>query len=162
MLDEKLRQVAQRILEDAAFVFVDGGAEDAIELLNGENALSATLEFDGEFSGSMSMSASYSLAKTMAANLLGADDLDPEAESKKTDAIGELLNMVCGNLLPEIAGTSPEFKIGAPRAVSFDETKRQSADIARSNGSLVAMSVEGCEVVMSLLINDESGAGERV
>jgi hypothetical protein len=49
----------------------------------------------------------------LAANMLGVDEPPPPPADQR-DALGELANVLCGNLLPEIAGTEHVFLLAAP------------------------------------------------
>ena len=48
----------------------------------------------------------------LAANMLGVDEAPGSAE--QADALGELANVLCGNLLPAIAGEQHVFILEAP------------------------------------------------
>jgi len=48
----------------------------------------------------------------VAANMLGADRTD-QVELQQ-DALKEVGNVLCGNLLPHLAGSDAEFHVGAP------------------------------------------------
>jgi CheY-specific phosphatase CheX len=54
----------------------------------------------------------------IASNMLGLDEGDttPPPEQQR-DALKELTSVVCGNLLPRMAGTQAVFKIEAPQIV---------------------------------------------
>jgi CheY-specific phosphatase CheX len=71
----------------------------------------------GPFSGRLELRVSADVARSVAENMLGADDADPMLVR---DALGELTNVVCGNLLPELAGRRAVFQLSAPRALALD------------------------------------------
>ena len=50
----------------------------------------------------------------LAANVLGLDEDDEKVEEKARDALKELLNVSCGNILTELAGTEPVFDLSVP------------------------------------------------
>jgi hypothetical protein len=74
--------------------------------------LTASVDFRGPFVGRLEVGVTASLLPTIAANMLGQDDPPPLAEQH--DALRELANVICGNLLPEIAGPGPLFALAAP------------------------------------------------
>jgi CheY-specific phosphatase CheX len=50
---------------------------------------------------------------TVAANMLGDDDAP--APAQQLDALGEIANVICGNLLPHIAAPHAVFQLDAPQ-----------------------------------------------
>jgi hypothetical protein len=45
--------------------------------------------------------------------MLGVDE--PPATAQQYDALGEIANVICGNLLPRIAGPQAVFQLSPPR-----------------------------------------------
>ncbi|AHG87692.1 hypothetical protein J421_0155 [Gemmatirosa kalamazoonensis] len=72
--------------------------------------------FAGPLQGRLELRVSADVARCIAENMLGTDDADAALVG---DALGELANVVCGNLLPEIAGRSAVFHLAAPRALDL-------------------------------------------
>ena len=72
--------------------------------------------FAGPLHGRLELRVSADVARCVAENMLGTDDADAALVG---DALGELTNVVCGNLLPEIAGRSAVFHLAAPRALDL-------------------------------------------
>ena len=61
------------------------------------------------------MMVSTSIVPELASNMLGLDMADgPASPGQQEDALKELMNVICGNLLPEIAGCEAIFNVGAP------------------------------------------------
>jgi len=116
---ELLFQTARKVFEEAAFALVDPPEEGAGD--ERSEAISVAVDFEGPFSGFLALSAERELAVIFAANMLGTDEDDPDADAKCLDALKELVNMICGNLLPAVAGMGPEFRIQAPREISREE-----------------------------------------
>lgn len=75
----------------------------------------ASVAFDGPFSGKLFVSISEGMMDPLAANMLGLEpgEEPPEGVMVK-DGLKELLNVICGNLLPAIAGETVIFNISAP------------------------------------------------
>ena len=63
------------------------------------------------------MVASAAILQELAANMLGIDEDEEIEETQKHDALKEALNVICGNVLPAIAGRQAVFNIGAPEMV---------------------------------------------
>jgi hypothetical protein len=73
---------------------------------------SAVVEFQGPFSGKLVVALRGDVLQPLAANMLGEDDVP--TESQQCDALGEIANVVCGNVLPRIGGCTEVFRLGAP------------------------------------------------
>ena len=58
-------------------------------------------------------------AAALAANMLGVSDAEADARTRR-DALGEVANVVCGNVLPLVGGRHAVFHLGAPHAVALD------------------------------------------
>jgi hypothetical protein len=74
----------------------------------------ARVDFSGAFSGGLELSLSAPVLVELAANMLGADEGKVLPVDEQRDALKELANVVCGNLLPVIAGRAKEFTIHTP------------------------------------------------
>jgi CheY-specific phosphatase CheX len=51
--------------------------------------------------------------------MLGEEPDDPNAIAKGADALKELLNVLCGNLLTAFAGEEPVFDLAVPETMPF-------------------------------------------
>ena len=58
------------------------------------------------------------LLPILAANMLGL--AEPLTDAVQADALGEIVNVICGNLLPGIAGPEPIFDISAPQILDVN------------------------------------------
>ena len=72
--------------------------------------------FAGPFAGALALRVSEDVATALAANMLGVDAVDA-GDRLVHDALGEVANVICGNLLPELAGRMAVFHLGAPEPV---------------------------------------------
>jgi CheY-specific phosphatase CheX len=94
----------------------------------------ADLEFEGPFRGRLSLTVYGSVMAPLAANMLGEDV--PPSRTQQHDALGEIGNVICGNLLPRIGGTDAVFKIGAPRVTTEAVTSMNSSESCVARVSL--------------------------
>jgi len=60
------------------------------------------VDFTGRFTGGMELALSASVLAELAANMLGAEEGTTLSADEQRDALRELANVVCGNLLPAI------------------------------------------------------------
>src|SRR5947209_6536696 len=76
----------------------------------------ARVAFRGPFTGQVVVAVADAMLPSLAANMLGQDAPPPRWEQE--DALGELANVVCGNVLPAVAGRERVFLLDAPTLVS--------------------------------------------
>jgi CheY-specific phosphatase CheX len=71
------------------------------------------VDFAGPFRGRIIVKIGSELLPVLAANMLGQEET-PNLDQQR-DAQGEIANVICGNLLPMIAGTEAVFHIQPPQ-----------------------------------------------
>jgi CheY-specific phosphatase CheX len=71
------------------------------------------IAFRGVFSGRLVLTVSGPILAVVAGNMLGEDESAMPREAQ-LDALGELANVICGNVLPEIAGDRETFSLTPP------------------------------------------------
>jgi CheY-specific phosphatase CheX len=115
-----LLTAATSTFESLALLFADvpaGAAQLATPLTH-----AVVVAFSGPTSGALTVAVSDDVAVALAANMLG---LSPEAAAAdpalRRDALGELANVVCGNVLPLVAGREAVFHLAAPAACALPE-----------------------------------------
>lgn len=81
--------------------------------------------FTGPFSGSLILRAFGSVLDELAQTMTMADG--PVSESEIGDALGEIANVVCGNLLPTLAGERTEFDVHSP--IRVDTLDMESTEL---------------------------------
>ena len=102
-------------LEKLAFIFATPEDED-IEPEAGET-VDVAIRFNGPFSGNMLILYPEGDLDELAGNMLGLEDEDNIAGEQKLDALRETINIVCGNVLPEIGGKQAVFDIASPQII---------------------------------------------
>lgn len=75
------------------------------------------VDFSGPFGGGMELSLPAPALVELAVNMLGAEDGEELSPEQQHDALKELINVVCGNLLPILAGHTEEFNLRPPYMV---------------------------------------------
>ena len=148
-LEKILSETVVQTLEKLAFIFAS--SEDDFEALNLEEADIAKVSFKGPFSGTLVMAIAKEALPELAANMLGEDNYDAVTIEQKQDTLKETLNIICGNLLPDIDKTAV-FDIDAPETTDhsfFDEAKRFPHKITAN------LSLDEGSCVVWLFIEDE-------
>jgi len=73
------------------------------------------VDFTGPFNGKIFLLATDHIVEPLTLNMLGLmspDELPPGVDT--TDSLKEMANVICGNILPAIAGDDAVFDIGGP------------------------------------------------
>lgn len=81
--------------------------------------------------GSLQVIVTRDVADALAVHMLGAVGAR-DASSRlvyQRDAVGELANVICGNVLPALAGTATVFDLSAPCSVSSGEARRDPTSV---------------------------------
>lgn len=103
--------VLSQVLEDAAFVF----AEPADEPERWDApTLQATLDFESVRGGRLRLLAAPSVGVELAANMLGLEPSDPEANENGLAAVAEILNVIGGAFVTRLFGTNVPSQLGLP------------------------------------------------
>ncbi len=131
-----LFDTAKRVFENAAYALLSEEAESVGEVMGVE------IEFSGERYGRMRLLVPYELAITCAANMLGEEEHSAAAREYCEDALGELLNMITGSVLPRIFGSEVDLHIGSPRPTGVRSLPLPSACIETT------LCVEGHKVTL--------------
>jgi len=114
-LDAILFEVASRTFENLAFMLSIPEEDDdgpPVKVTKG-----ASVSFEGPFAGRFVVSVSAGVLPDLATNMLGLDEERPNA-AQQDDALKELANIMCGNLLPQILGKEPIFSLHPPVLLS--------------------------------------------
>lgn len=110
-LEQELHQAAVLTFEQLSFLLHMPEVER--EGVAGQESVVAQVEFYGPFAGRVEVAAPVSLTGVLAANMLGEDEGITEAQ--RLDALMEVANVLCGNLLPRIGGGEAVFRMRAPQ-----------------------------------------------
>ena len=111
--EQAMRSVVEETFASLAFMFPvepDTGAAAPQE-----PTVWAAVDFSGPFRGSLLLSASSGMLEPLATNMLGLDEGISPSQEQKQDAFRELINVICGNLLPVIASPREVFDVHEPR-----------------------------------------------
>jgi len=113
--DELLQEVFCDVVEKLAFMFGETAEQSEMPPVGEEN-IEAKMAFTGPFKGSLILATPVEMCPLIAANVLGMEPDDENVLARATDALKELLNVICGNALTAIAGEDPIFDLTVPEA----------------------------------------------
>lgn len=128
-----LGEVAFNVLEEAAFLAPEPVEEGVLFECDGVIAELAFLGPEPGQKGALALIVSGELAAHLAANLLGVDPEDPDAEKQAGDAVGEILNMIGGRVMQVWFGDAHECVLATP---ALSKIEAQDIDPRRTSAHL--------------------------
>ena len=106
-----LTTVFSDVLANLAFMFTDGDQTDPSPEATW---LETTIGYHGPATGRLRLQCTSEFGVLLAANLLGIDSKDEDAQLKTQDAVKEFMNIVCGQFVTEVHGTDDVFDLTIP------------------------------------------------
>ncbi len=88
------------------------------------------VSFEGPTRGAVVVCGDEALLHALSMNMLGVDE--PPTEALQLDALGEMANVICGNVVPETQDPTAVFRLSAPEPVGAET----SADPPRDSVTL--------------------------
>jgi CheY-specific phosphatase CheX len=117
--DRQLGAIAARTFENLAFMFVLTEGEAARAAAPAD--IAASVQFEGPLCGQLVVTIDRGMLPVLAANMLGLEPLAAPTATDQCDALKELANVLCGNILPELAGTEAVFTVRPPVLIDGDD-----------------------------------------
>jgi CheY-specific phosphatase CheX len=116
-----LSDVVPEVLESLAFMFAEP-AEPGEPLPPSTDCVLASMEFDGPTKGSISLAAPGAWCDQLAGSILGEDDAEIDGATMRSDALGELLNVICGQFVTGLWGNEAIYNLTIPTVTPLDES----------------------------------------
>jgi hypothetical protein len=129
---ELLTDILGNVLQESAFMFVEPDQEP-VEW--GEKVFAATLAFESVRGGTLRLTMAVPAGVELAANMLGTEASDPEAEENGRAAVSEILNVIGGAFVTRFFGTKVPSQLGLPQAMLASSPatgRRTCAAVVRS------------------------------
>ncbi len=136
------------VIEQMAFMFGEELETEAAEPVS--EALCARMTFEGPMSGSMLLAVPDAMCPVLAENILGLEPDDEEVMEKARDALNEVLNVTCGNVLTSLAGEEPVFDLTVPEAATIDSDEWQAL---ATDPNTVAVQVDEFPALLRISLN---------
>ncbi len=134
------------VIEKLTFMF--GEEEECSEIEVGtETWVESRIEFTGDVAGSLAVVVPASLQPEIAANILGLDAEGLDTKEVLDDALGEMLNVVCGHIIMAVAGQDSNFELDPP---SITELEHDTLQALLADDDTVAYLLDDEPVLMSL------------
>ena len=119
-IENVLKEATIRTFEDICFIYQVPELKDAQKNLALEAA--AEVKYRGDFTGKLLIETRGGLFMSIAANMLSNDV--PSTQQKK-DALGEIANIICGNIVPSLGRGGREYKIESPISLKKDDLLKE-------------------------------------
>jgi len=110
-LQTDLFRAGLHVFEDLGFLLPS--AEINADQADAETQAAVTVTFSGPVDGMILLTLSGPILPVLTANMLG-DEL-PTTEAQEIDALKEVCNVICGNLLPNLINEDAVFDIHPPQ-----------------------------------------------
>lgn len=110
--EQKLAEVVRDVLETMAFAFV---APEMAEDVPEARILRAEVAFRAPLGGVTSLAMPVPTLSELAGSMLAVPDGESCTEQQQRDALGEMTNVICGNVLALVAGPDAVFDLSPPR-----------------------------------------------
>jgi CheY-specific phosphatase CheX len=108
------------------------------------------IDFNGPVHGTIQLYAGSELAGMVAANVMGLEPDDQDAQTKSTDAVKELVNIIAGILLTKLACSPADiFNLTVPRA--DEQPDSQSWEQYIMQDDVTVLEVDGFPLAIRLL-----------
>ena len=116
---EIMEEVVVSVLEKLAYMFADQVPSEEMPGDAG-SLLRADIYFVGSTSGQLTLISSEEMCNELSVNMLGVEPGELDDQGLGREALKELLNVICGQLLTEILGDKPVFDLSAPTVSQMD------------------------------------------
>ena len=119
-----LSSVAEETLGELAFLF--SFSDEETDLVPLDDAVAASISFSGPLSGFLVIVVPIRVLPGLTENMLGLDDEEKATLDQQYDALKETINVICGNVLPDISGKQALYDMGTPKMITERAAIRES------------------------------------
>ncbi len=138
------------VVEKLAFMFGDPCEMDDVYAEQG-GWVRATITYDGEQKGAISLSVPVGLCAEISANILGMDPEDIGDDILARDSLKEMLNVVCGHVVPALQSEDRDFELGLP---CLDEFSADEVRLLVQEPGTTCYNLDCSPVILSLTVHD--------
>jgi hypothetical protein len=119
-IEKNLKEAAVKTFEDICFMYQVPELEEIQKNLAPKAA--AEVKYRRDFTGKLVIETSSGLESAIAANMLS---IDLPSSQQKRDALGEVANIICGNIVPSLGISGHGYKIESPKPLNKDELLKE-------------------------------------
>jgi chemotaxis protein CheY-P-specific phosphatase CheC len=143
---ETVKKICFDVLEQLAFMFCDE-LEKADVQSSDDDFLKATMVFSGHHGGAVDIIVPRRLTPALVYNILGMDEDDLIESDIAEDALKELLNTLCGRMLPALFNDVETFDLHPPEITTVN--KKQWMEMLNRDSS-IAFAIEDSPVLLNV------------
>ncbi|MCH9024907.1 MAG: chemotaxis protein CheX [candidate division Zixibacteria bacterium] len=110
---KSLMEAAVQTFEDLGMMLLN--EELTLEQREAKSEASVMVTFEGPFTGRLEVTVFGTVTMKLASNISGSEEISSDILS--LDALGEIANVICGNVLPRIAGSKEIFHLTSPQSL---------------------------------------------
>jgi CheY-specific phosphatase CheX len=128
-IEKALEEATVSTFEYICFMYPAPELKDIQKNLKLEAA--AEVKYKGNYTGKLLIETRGDLLSAIAGNILSNDFPNPQ---QKNDALGELANIICGNIVPYLGRGGQGYKIESPHSLNkkeLSEKKKQGKPLAK-------------------------------
>lgn len=111
-----LARAVREVFENLCFMLPTPSNASVPPDVGSSSRVVLAVDFSGAGQGTLHLTLPDSMVSSVASSMLGEDG--PLELSEQYDAVCELANIVCGNVLPLIAGERAVFDLASPRVIA--------------------------------------------
>lgn len=148
---EILYNVFCKVMEEFAFMFTEMVEKEDI-VTSESDYVQSTMAFKGEVDGVISIAVPESMCSEIAANVVGLSIDDERIVALRKDALNEVLNVLCGNLLTNLVGEKPIFSLSIPE---ISKITKEGWEVLLNNSNTMSFTVDDYPVLIELSIEEE-------
>jgi CheY-specific phosphatase CheX len=141
-----LQKAAAGVFEELTFMLPSRELDDI--QTQASFRLAASVDFAGPLSGTFVVALFGDLIPIMAGNMLGEEGAPSDFQQR--DAVKELANVICGNMLPHLLGEKAVYNISAPEILE-DPAQIGSGYGAPTENLLLGMEMGRAELQIYLV-----------
>lgn len=153
IMEQCLSQKLAATFEELALVCAD--TQLSVKQREAPVDVAMNVSFTGPLTGCLILRATTDILPAIADNMLGTNG--SASHSVLTDALGELANVLCGNLLPLVGGADAVFVLSAPMEHLHHvhgQEKSQLRDVIPSARATIG--IDDGRVVAQLMLSETS------
>ena len=149
-IPEVIKKICFDIFEQLAFMFGEELDKEDVDCFD-MDFFKAAMAFSGHRSGSVEIIIPAHLAPALAVNILGIDENETMEQGIAEDALKELLNTLCGRMLPALFTDQDTFDLQPPEVESVSRTQWQQF---LNDERTIAFSIEESPILLNIRIPD--------
>ncbi len=144
-----LSDAATQVLETMAFMLPMPLEE---ELPVPDSSLLVQMEFVGPLTGTVEICAGRDFACALVANTMGMDPDEPEVQERASDGFKELLNVICGVLLEQLAESPADlYNLTVPHMQELSDAGAWQSFVDQPETTI--LDVDGLPLAMKLAVS---------